>query len=408
MPSPDVVFVGAGPVGLFAAIQTKLLCPTLNIRLYEKYEQYQREHVLHIDKRSYKGTPPDQRFQEMLSELVDNVPTKMIEERFLAFARELGIEIQYQPILDTQKLAKDHPDTQIIVGSDGSHSLVRKEVFGDKKKIEENLQYIAEIKYKIHGKSRPMRFQMEFLPTLSLVEHFVSEHVGKEVDGQSQVSIRFFVDQQTFEEMQELGVNFKNPLKLARATEIETPGIKKLTTSIQKWLIARADLIGDKQIELSERITAINLPVYRCERFALQHAGKSWFLVGDAALGVPYFRALNAGLLSATKLARAIRAHFYPKAVAEEAVSSYSKMSHSLSKEHLIPVDRYHKDISAIANAEISTAHFKNFGVNSAQSYARSSQTVPVSSLKLNRETRKHIKEVGEDQEKNSRWCAIM
>ncbi|MGC1181662.1 hypothetical protein [Legionella sp.] len=409
MPSPDVIFIGAGPVGLFAAIQTKLFCPNLKIRMYEKYEEYQRDHVLHVDKKSYKGSHLNPQFQAILNQLINTVPTKVIEEKLLTFAKEVGIEIQYQHILSTQELAEANPETSVIVGSDGSHSLVRKEVFRDKKIIQEDLQYIAEIKYTVRGPSRKMHLQMEFFPILSLIQHFASEHVGKEHEGQSQVSIRFFIDQTTFEEMQDLGISFKTPLTLLKAEEIQSPGIKKLITSIKQWLLARSELVSEQRIENCERITAINLPVYRSELFAQEHGGKTWFLVGDAALGVPYFRALNAGLLSATQLAKSIHSHFYPHPQVVPAFGSYSKMSSVLGKKPKTSIASYNEHLSSIAASEISSARLKSLGVSSALSYAKSSQAVPVSSfLKLTRETRNHIKAIGDNPDKKQGYCTIL
>ena len=40
-----------------------------------------------------------------------------------------------------------------------------------------------------------------------------------------------------------------------------------------------------------------------------QESGKVWALVGDAAFGVPFFRALNDGLLCATELSCCLAAH---------------------------------------------------------------------------------------------------
>jgi len=35
----DIIFIGAGPVGLWTAIQIKLLKPNLEIIMFEKYQQ---------------------------------------------------------------------------------------------------------------------------------------------------------------------------------------------------------------------------------------------------------------------------------------------------------------------------------------------------------------------------------
>ncbi len=50
----DVVFVGAGPVGLWTAVQLKLASPQTNVLMLEKYIEYQRSHVLKVDPASFK------------------------------------------------------------------------------------------------------------------------------------------------------------------------------------------------------------------------------------------------------------------------------------------------------------------------------------------------------------------
>ncbi len=54
----DVVFVGAGPVGLWTAVQLKLASPQTKVLMLEKYTAYQRSHVLQVDQASYKVTLP--------------------------------------------------------------------------------------------------------------------------------------------------------------------------------------------------------------------------------------------------------------------------------------------------------------------------------------------------------------
>jgi 2-polyprenyl-6-methoxyphenol hydroxylase-like FAD-dependent oxidoreductase len=45
----NIVIVGGGPVGLWTAIQLKRRRPDLEIRIYERYETYQRSHVLRLE-----------------------------------------------------------------------------------------------------------------------------------------------------------------------------------------------------------------------------------------------------------------------------------------------------------------------------------------------------------------------
>lgn len=387
---PDIIFVGAGPVGLFTAIQIKLQDPGLNVVMFEKYVEYQRKHVLIIEPHSYKDAHPDARFQRIISELHGAVRTSVIEQQLLRFAREIGIEIRYENMTSADTLLTRFPETPVIVGSDGSHSMIRKQVFGDHLETYEDLQYIVEIKYEVEGQTRQLNLLNEYLPAITQTNHFVTEHVGKEKDGRTPVSTRIFVNKATFDALKELGVTFKNPLKLIDAENTHTNEIKKLFDSVHAWLIARKDLTEEKRIINSEKITAINLPVYRSKRFAMDHHNKKWFLVGDAALGVPYFRALNAGFMSGTQLAKIIASCFHPPvAKVKSEWGSFASISQSLDEGTVI--DRYNDQMSRLANDEISWAHIRNSGVNMAMSSVASSQAIPISSASLPRETRNRV-----------------
>ena len=52
--SADTVIIGAGPVGLFLAIQLKACCPQMSVVVFEKYNEYQRKHVLNIEAASLR------------------------------------------------------------------------------------------------------------------------------------------------------------------------------------------------------------------------------------------------------------------------------------------------------------------------------------------------------------------
>jgi len=52
----STVVIGAGPVGLFVALQLKTRCPQMHVLCLEKYTEYQRKHVLNIEAASFKAT----------------------------------------------------------------------------------------------------------------------------------------------------------------------------------------------------------------------------------------------------------------------------------------------------------------------------------------------------------------
>ena len=45
----ELVCIGGGPVGIWTAIQIKKRKPQTDITIYERFETYQRSHVLHLD-----------------------------------------------------------------------------------------------------------------------------------------------------------------------------------------------------------------------------------------------------------------------------------------------------------------------------------------------------------------------
>ena len=49
-------------------------------------------------------------------------------------------------------------------------------------------------------------------------------------------------------------------------------------------------------------MSKLTLSLYRANDFAVERGKTSWFMAGDAAMGVPYFRSLNAGLIIGSQL----------------------------------------------------------------------------------------------------------
>lgn len=80
--------------------------------------------------------------------------------------------------------------------------------------------------------------------------------------------------------------------------------------SIKIWMNVKSHLRNERRVPGSEKLTALDLQVYRAavfskiENFESVPGGETGvFMVGDAAFGVPFFRALNAGLMSGSRLA---------------------------------------------------------------------------------------------------------
>lgn len=379
----DIVFIGSGPTGLWTAINAKLQNPSTNIVMYEKYQEYKRSHILRLDKQSFKGHVPDQALTAMVASFDKAIKTNDLEKALKDFALKLGIHIEYEKIQDMQALAQRHNKAAVIVGSDGSHSLVREQIFGDKKQFEYDLQHIVELKYHVRGHTTKLNGLRHGIPVMSFSKYFVSENVGKQKDGYTPVTVRFFVDEKTYQQLRGKdggGAKFNNPYNLDDQKKIP----KDLYKSISAWADWRSKIKGDQMVrardnpDKGERITAINLAVYASEKFVKLEHGKHWALVGDAALGVPYFRALNAGLLSGTQLSKAICNHLNG---ASRVSAKASNESGPVEQSHL---DQYEQYMQKRVASEKSNANNKDKGVNIAQRFVRKAVTdVRISHSKL-------------------------
>jgi 2-polyprenyl-6-methoxyphenol hydroxylase-like FAD-dependent oxidoreductase len=295
----DILIVGAGPVGLFTAIELKSRNPSLNIKIIDKYNEYSRDHILRIEKESLVNSITYQLYPEV-QKLHGFVRTLDIENTFLTIAKKLNITVETgTTITDPQAFLAQHPKAHTLIGADGARSIVRTRLFDDKKIVDRNLQYIVEIKYKTNGPTSRLPNNI-YGPALGQVHHLVSENVGKEKNGMTPVSLFTFVDEETFNEIR------KTPNAKLSDLQPKSKQMMNLLNTIRPWLSLRRSALNEELITDSEKINGVALSVYQSACFAKKINEKRVYLVGDAAAGVPYFRALNAGLISATLTAEKI------------------------------------------------------------------------------------------------------
>lgn len=357
--SPEVIFVGAGPVGLFTAIQAKLHNPDLQIQMFERNNEYTRNHILKIDRSSYQGAynnPANEHnaeFQQILSELHGPVRTTEIERRFRELALKMGIGIETGiKVENIETLAEDYPSAKTIVGADGARSGVRQQIFGDRKSVDRTYQTIIEVKYEVEGPA-PRINPYNLVSGLTQINHFVAENVGRTRNGRTPVSLFFFADEQTGNLIRQKGTP-RDPVNLEQIRDVDAASSRdsrkrmtKLANSILPWLAYR-ESYGETRVQGSEKIAAVALNVYESERFVTTKEGVRYMLVGDAAMGVPYFRALNAGFLGGSKAARLLGA-------AQTAQND----------------ENFQNDMHALASREIRGAFWKNLGVNAGRVYRK-------------------------------------
>ncbi|MBN9288191.1 MAG: hypothetical protein BGO43_08425 [Gammaproteobacteria bacterium 39-13] len=351
----DIIVVGAGPVGLWTAIQLKLHYPALQILMLEKHAKYQRSHTVKIDETSFKESHSNPEFQKLIAPLVGLVSTNVLEQTLKNYALKLGIEIRNEAVTSCQALVEKYPEAKIVIGADGSHSVVRKDIFEDKKN-NKDLQYVAEIKYEVEGDSQPFSIWSQIYDPLLKVNHLVTEHVGKQnQNGKTPVTLRVFVDQNTFNGITQ--ATFKDPYYWTK--EDKNKMDPKLVQTIEIWLKEREKTFKDKIVKNSIKISSLKLNAYHSEKVVDQKYNKQWVLVGDAAFGVPYFRSLNNGLLCGSKLAEKISA--FLQGQFDETQTSV--LGFRWTKK-ISPLGSYSTFVSELAKYEKWIAALKTEGIN--------------------------------------------
>jgi len=369
---PDVVFVGAGPVGLFTAIQLALYCPDLTILMLEKYSKYQRTQTLFLDASSFQGSHPNTAFQAFLHALPRRVKIQELEDKLLEKVKECkNIQIQYEEVKDCTKLATTYKSAKYIIGSDGSASVVHRDIFQEYQ-IDKQLQHIAQLTYKVTGKTRKLRGVSEVLKIKNYSHHFIDESVGvMDEKEETLISLRAFIDDEAREKMQ--GATFKNPYRLSRKDHFDD----QVKVSLKVWKTAREEFTEEKFVPNSDKVTVFDLDAYVSIRFTRYWLDKNWFLVGDSAFGVPFFRSLNNGMLCGSQLAIAISA-----LEKQQLIQRPNTISNFIlgAKQPLVHYEDY---VQTLAWKEATYARVKSAGIGSVRTHFDLAQLSSVSHISL-------------------------
>ena len=159
----------------------------------------------------------------------------------------------------------------------------------------------------------------------------IEESVGRAPTerGTYPATLRVLISGQEYADLRAAGASLRAPLRLPENAGLLPPAV---ADSLRTWMRVRSAVFAaasEPQPQQFERLsaTALDLAVYSGRSFAARRptgtgaatgggggggAGadgtdlRAMFIVGDAAFGVPFFRALNNGLLCATELAACV------------------------------------------------------------------------------------------------------
>lgn len=371
---PTVVIIGAGPVGLLTAIQIKLYQPSIQIKMFEKYQEYKRKHTLRVDAASFEGAHPD------LKKYSGNVATSTIETELKEQALSLGIEISYEEVIKVDDVLKRYPDVSLCIGADGAHSLVRKTYFEHEDIPYQNLQYLLEFKCDVIGEKLLPLSWAQSAGALMHVDRLLTEQVGRynEESQSTPLAIRMFISEKEFKALrgpQDDQATFKNPLSFDGLCQAN-PDLGK---QFREWLNYRQSIqaMGLAPIKIS----TTNLPAYTSNSYVKGTHHCFIALVGDAALGVPYFRSFNAGIKGSILLA---------------------DTANKWLNDDVYDFQEYENGMSTLAAHEIFHAHVKAKVLKVADTSVATSQASLATSRKVSGISKKVVSYKYKDSETDS------
>ncbi len=323
----DVVIVGGGPVGLWTAIQVKKHNPAFDVQVYERHSEYQRSHVLRLENFSmliYSKKARDENEKAFFEAVtkgseahglkkmfgkkaggVVHIRTNDLEAALQDYAAKLGVNVTQERVKDPQELMDKHPECKLFVAADGARSHMRAKLL-DKDDVKyAPLQYVVEVKYEAKGAAGDLDQKNR---TNRKLKYLAAEYVGEEKDGVTPVTLRFFMDKEAFDAFPVAG--FKDPIMLD-----DKRMASDIAQDIKTYMQARKERAGEEYIAGSEKITKTALSLYASDKFGVMKGkDRAWFFVGDAAMGVPYFRALNSGMIIGSQLAFVLTRTLLPTA----------------------------------------------------------------------------------------------
>jgi len=387
----DVVIIGGGPVGLWTAIQLKKQRPLLNIKILEKYETYQRTQILNLDLTSIE----DPAFKVMLLGLVAsrnakrngaiiNISVQELEKLFSAEAERLGIEVekgvtlvdavtagneqslQDEKVMTVETMKALHPNCEIFIGADGARSVIRQHI-GNMEKNKHNstaktddftkrsdLQHFVEYQYQVKGKKNKLSPGQHFEAEMRGGRRCLETVVYDEKTKTSTITLRFFMDKKSYEAL--------NASAKTRLSWDDNSVPKKIKAAVSQWQTARNESTSEK---VDKGFNKFPVPLYRSRRYAKLEENKNnktnaaFFLVGDAAMGLPYYRSLNVGLVSGSKLAEVLSDHFR----FTQATGQPDKfLSNRIKSYTTFMANRYHLEGRLVARGkDLGLSLHKNF-----------------------------------------------
>ena len=284
--------IGAGPAGLLFTLIGKItMGDAWNVTLYDKRATYQRTHRLRMAPEPYLAIQralDDARFDALMTFLQENhfsPEVNLLEAKLTELLDGLGVRKVVREITSLAEI-----DADVIVGADSVHSTVRDLVRGAIEPEKHTHERIARLR--VTGPDLPHR--------LSVVDQYrLSKVLGSVVDYRVNrngfAEIDLFLTEAEHAIVRDLGATPKDPVA------IDSQMLAKMKAPLFRAIVEHLEH-GERRIVVQ---STFQLEHAVMPRVSFSVAGKRVFLVGDAAVSLPFFRGMACLASCAHALARA-------------------------------------------------------------------------------------------------------
>lgn len=323
-PPQTILIVGGGPMGLRTSIALKLHDPNINVVIYEKRDIKTRDNLLNIDLKAFLnlGITEDRSeiWKQYVEEIINEkstgtkddsmsfiIETRELENRLQKLAEYLNVnfvnkEINADNIQETLELQSQTGGINLVIGADGANSFIRKHFFKDEKPVYHTFQYLGFIRVIYEGKFTTTNGLDYVLDQNKLSQEglYNLKEIPGDFDSESDSTPSvIFVDlpESDFNVLKNNRVTFKNPiLYLEKEENQRLP--ENFRHTVDYWFQKLAP--KEHSFVESPKISAVEIGYYRANKVAhFDHEFQIPFvIIGDAALGLPYQKSLNAALTS--------------------------------------------------------------------------------------------------------------
>jgi 2-polyprenyl-6-methoxyphenol hydroxylase-like FAD-dependent oxidoreductase len=317
----EIVIVGAGPIGLAYAWGFKKLNPKLNVVVLEKNVKYTRDHTLNMQwqqleklrKATHTVTDTDLKALQTQLRTDPHIRTNELERIFKKLAEDSGVKIIIEEVKKDsikEQINNHAANPKLIIGADSTHSVVSSSLFPEGNQVKHEFDYALQLRYDIVGDDKASSVNtIPFLQMMARCNLIAHEHVGHFADGKSPVTMQIIISKQNYKQLEP--AKSKTPVKLFRneSTALSTHDLtyddipEDLKRFIDKYIeekIKSCQKHGDTIDKTSIRISVNELPATHAKQI-FNNKPTPVLLAGDAALGLSYFKGLNAGLEATAK-----------------------------------------------------------------------------------------------------------